>query len=204
MLNGCESTNESTFLSSTDLLALVAPRLRKSPIDWKWMILAAHNGAQGALVCAIQDTSGTNILARQSAGEMLNWLETLQGERPKERLADFVMLVKKFRKQYPSVLTVEQHRLVLKLHREFRNKFAHFTPTHWSIEISILPALVGSAIDLIEIAMQQDQVLMKTSGNFKRRLAKNLDAARKALVFRCGRPKGNLAPRRFRLPTSSA
>jgi hypothetical protein len=169
-------------LSSSDLLAVVAPRLRKTPYDWKWMILAAHSGAQGALVCAIQDSTGTNILTRQSAGEMLDWLETLRGERPKEHLADFVMLLKKFRKRYPFALTSDQHRLILKLHREFRNKFAHFTPTHWSIEISMLPALVGSAIDLIEIAMRQDQVLLKLSGNFKRRLAKNLDAARQAIL----------------------
>ena len=169
-------------LSSSDLLAVVGPRLQKNPYDWKWMILAAHSGAQGALVCAIQDSTGTNILTRQSAGEMLEWLESLQGERPKEHLADFVMLLKKFRKRYPSALRSDQHRLVLKLHREFRNKFAHFTPTHWSIEISMLPALVGSSIDLIEIAMRQDQVLLKLSGNFKRRLAKNLDADRQSIL----------------------
>src|SRR6266852_3026535 len=119
-------------LSSTDLLALVGPRLRKSPCDWKSMILAAHNRLQGALVCAIQDTSSTNILSRQSAIEMLNWLDTLEGDPPKERLAEFTMLIKKFRKKYPEILTPEQHRKVLSLHREFRNKFAHFTPTHWS------------------------------------------------------------------------
>jgi hypothetical protein len=169
-------------LSSTDLLALVGPRLRKSPSDWKWMILAAHNGVQGALVCAIQDSSGTNILSRQSAIEMLNWLDTLEGDRPKEHLADFGMLVKKFRKKYPAALTPEQHRKVLKLHREFRNKFAHFTPTHWSIEISMLPTLLENALDLIETAMQQDQVTARTNGNFKRRLSGNLAATRTALT----------------------
>jgi hypothetical protein len=175
-------TDEYTdVLSSTDLLALVGPRLRKSPSDWKWMILAAHSGVQGALVCAIQDTSSTNILSRQSAIEMLNWLDTLEGDPPKERLAEFTMLIKKFRKKYPAVLTPEQHRKVLKLHREFRNKFAHFTPTHWSIEISMLPTLVENAVDLIEAAMHQDQVTVRTNGNFKRRLNGNLGAVRDAL-----------------------
>jgi hypothetical protein len=169
-------------LSSTDLLALMGPRLKKSPSDWKWMILAAHNGVQGALVCAIQDSSSTNILNKQSAIEMLSWLDTLEGDRPKEHLADFSMLVKKFRKKYPAVLTPEQHRKILKLHREFRNKFAHFTPTHWSIEISMLPVLLESAIDLIEAAMQQHQVTLKTNGNYKRRLSGNLTAARAALA----------------------
>jgi len=169
-------------LSSTDLLALVAPKLTKSPPSWKWMIIAAHNGVQGALVCAIQDSTATNILSKPSAIEMLNWLETLEGERPKEQLADFCLLVKKFRKKYPEVLTSEQHRKILKPHREFRNKFAHFTPTHWSIEISMLPALVQAAIDLIEVAMKQEQVVVKMNGNFKRRLNENLKTARASLV----------------------
>jgi hypothetical protein len=146
------------------------------------MILAAHNGVQGALVCAIQDSSSTNILREQSAIEMLNWLETLEGDRPTEHLADFSMLVKKFRKKYPTALNPEQHNKIIKLHREFRNKFAHFTPTHWSIEISMLPVLLESAIDLIETAMQQDQVTMRTNGNFKRRLNGNLISARAALA----------------------
>jgi hypothetical protein len=124
--------NEYTdVLSSTDLIALVGPRLTKYPSDWKWMILAAHNGVQGALVCAIQDSTSTNILRKDSAAAMLNWLDTLEGERPKEELADFTLLVKKFRNKYPALLAPGQHGKILRLHREFRNKFAHFTPTHW-------------------------------------------------------------------------
>jgi hypothetical protein len=170
-------------LCSTDLLALVGPRLTKNPLDWKWMIIAAHNGVQGALVCAVQDSSGTNILKKHSAVAMLNWLDTLEGERPKEELAEFALLVKKFRQRYPTILKPEQHRQILKLHREFRNKFAHFTPTHWSIEITMLPALVENAVDLIEIAMLQDQVMVRTNGNFKRRISRNLASARTAVAL---------------------
>ena len=61
-------------LASTDLLALVAPSLREQPSSWKWMIIAAHNGLQGALVCAIRDTSGTNVLKERSAKAKLTWL----------------------------------------------------------------------------------------------------------------------------------
>ena len=75
-------------LASTDLLAIVAPGLRKQPSNWKWMILAAHNGLQGALVCAIQDTSATNILNKDSETKMLNYLEKLDGDQPQEFLAD--------------------------------------------------------------------------------------------------------------------
>jgi hypothetical protein len=66
-------------LASTDLLALVAPSLGEQPSNWKWMIIAAHNGLQGALVCAIKDTSGTNVLKRKSAKERLTWLDNPVG-----------------------------------------------------------------------------------------------------------------------------
>jgi hypothetical protein len=114
-------------LASTDLPAVVAQGLRKQPSNWKWMILAAHNGLQGALVCAIQDTSVTNILNKESATQMLNYLETLEGEVPKEKLADFSTLLKRYRKKYPCPgVTIAQIKQIRKLHNEFRNNFAHF------------------------------------------------------------------------------
>ena len=39
-------------LASTDLMALVAPLVKKKPSCWKWMIMATHNALQGAMVCA--------------------------------------------------------------------------------------------------------------------------------------------------------
>jgi hypothetical protein len=172
-------------LASTDLLAIVAPNLRKQPSNWKWMILAAHNGLQGALVCAIQDTSVTNILEKKSATEMLNYLETLQGDRPQEKLADFITLLKRYRRKYPSPgICVEQLKHIHKLHKQFRNNFAHFVPAGWSIEVAMLPQIVESALDLIEAAMQQEQVVRHLSGNRKRRLQRNLAATRAALALR--------------------
>jgi hypothetical protein len=171
-------------LASTDLLALVAPKLRKQTSSWKWMILAAHNGLQGALVCAIKDTSNTNILEKASATKVLNYLERLEGERPQEKLADFVTLLKRYRKKYPCHgITTEQLRLIHELHKNFRNNFAHFIPTGWLIEVAILPAVIESALNLIEKAMQQPQVLMHLSGNKKRRLVKNITATRTALAL---------------------
>src|ERR1700738_1751738 len=137
-------------LSSTDLLALVAPKLREQPSHWKWMILAAHNGLQGALVCAIRDSSGTNILKERSAKAMLRWFNTFEGERPREHLDDFIALLKKYRKEYPCNGTIRQLKQLYKLHREFRNHFTHFVPIWWSIEIAMLPPMIESALDSIE------------------------------------------------------
>jgi hypothetical protein len=170
-------------LASTDLLAIIAPGLREQRSRWKWMILAAHNALQGAIVCAIQDSTGTNVLNREPAIKMLNWLDTNEGEPPREYLADFITLLKKYRKTCTNAgVTARQLKNMKKLHREFRNIFAHFTPKHWSIEAVGLPAIIESALDLIETAMQQHQVVVHMSGNRKRRLDENLSITRAALA----------------------
>jgi hypothetical protein len=168
-------------LSSTNVLAFLAPTLAKNPGRWKWAILAAQSAAQGALVCAIQDSSKTNILSNRSARDTLTWLNALTDERPEEHLADFKSLLVKFRGQYPNILGDEQVNRLEKLHSIFRNRFAHFAPRSWSIEIDMLPPLIIAAIDLVEIAMRQDQVAMRTNGNFKRELAANLVATKAAI-----------------------
>jgi hypothetical protein len=168
-------------LASTDLLAMVAPNLQKHPSNWKWMILAAQNGLQGALVCAIQDTSGTSILEKKSATRVLRYFEIPEGDMPQERMADFMTLFRKYRKMYPCKGTIQQLKQIRRLHQEFRNDFAHFVPKGWSIEVAGLPAIIGTALKLIEEAMKQDQVLMRLSGNRKRRLERNLAATRTAL-----------------------
>jgi hypothetical protein len=146
------------------------------------MILAAQSGVQGAIVCAIQDSTRTNVLSKESATATLAWLENLKGEKPKEYLADFTVLLKKYRRMYRSSLPADRLRKIIKLHREFRNSFVHFTPTYWSIEISMLPELIESAVDFIGEAMKQEKVAVKVSGNFKRQIDRNLSKVREALA----------------------
>lgn len=168
-------------VASTDILAFVAPTLAKNPSRWKWAILAAQNAVQGALVCAIQDSSKTNVLTKSSARAVLNWLETRIGEHPAERMADFKSLLNKFRERYPDVIDSELAGQLEKLHKVFRNRFAHFVPMNWSIEIEMLPPLLNAAFDFVEIAMRQDQVVRRSNGNFKRKLSANLRIARGAV-----------------------
>jgi hypothetical protein len=170
-------------LASTDLLALAVSQLREQPSNWKWMMLAAHDALQGAMVCAGQNTSCTNILNKQSEKETLDWLDKLEGDEPAQYLADFLTLLKKYRKKYPSsAITADQLNDIRKLHNQFRNNFAHFTPKGWSIEIAMLPKIIGNALNLVEMAMHQHQVTIHLSGNMKRRLAKNLTVTRAGLT----------------------
>ncbi|MBW7968941.1 hypothetical protein [Bradyrhizobium sp. BR 10289] len=125
-------------------------------------------------MCAIQDSSKTNILSKRSARETLTWLDAPTNEWPEEHLADFKSLLTAFQSRYPNAINPERDQRLEKLHKVFRNRFAHFVPRSWSIEIDMLPPLTMAAVDFIEIAMKQDQVMMRTNGNFKRELAANL------------------------------
>ena len=52
-------------LSSLDLLALVGKLVRTKPSYWKWVIIAAHDALQGAMVCVLGGTSG--VVGEQEA-----------------------------------------------------------------------------------------------------------------------------------------
>jgi hypothetical protein len=169
-------------IASTDLLALVAPTLKTTPTNWKWMILAAHSGLQGALVCAVRDSTATNVLTKKSAEATLAWLENPTGVHPAPYLDHYPTLSKKYRKKYPDCsITVRQQKDLKKLHSEFRNQFTHFAPMQWSIEIAGLPRITKAALDLIEDAMQKHQVEIHLTCDMKRHLTENLKAIREAL-----------------------
>ena len=57
---------------SAELVAHLAPLLDAHPSYWKWVIVAAHN-EQGAMVCALADSTGTSVLD-ESAKKVLDWL----------------------------------------------------------------------------------------------------------------------------------
>src|SRR5262249_14268877 len=83
-------------LASVDLVALLAPLVREKPQLWKWLIVGAHDAFQGAMVSAFRDSTGTSILTKESAAQVLDWHNadvSTRGEHPKERLASFGALL---------------------------------------------------------------------------------------------------------------
>jgi hypothetical protein len=170
--------------ASLDLLTLITPLLEECPAYWKWAILSAHSALQGAMVCALADTTGTSILSKESAAEMLDWLQSdheTRGEPPKEWLASFGQLFRMCKKAKILSLTAQQAKDILRLHRYFRNNFAHFTPKGWGIEKAGLPRMIGAALDAVEGLMQQHRVAMHLNEHDQGRLAKTLRTTRASL-----------------------
>ena len=168
-------------LASLDLLATLAPlvKRRRSRSHWKWIIIGAHDALQGALVCAIADTTGTNVLSRKSAKKMLDWLEDTSKEYPGEYMAGFETLLKRAAITLPPGDAKD-----IKTLHGLRNDFAHFTPKGWSFELAGLPRIIDAALRLVEQLMQSDQVSTRMTGNKKRRARGNIEAARAAMGIR--------------------
>lgn len=174
-------------LSSVDLLALSVPLLKRQQSYWKWAIIAAHAGLQGAMVCALRDTSGVAVLDEDCAREMIEWFDKQIGQPPEERLADFNTLLRRCRKTsymqgQPLTLGHSQFSDIKRLHKDFRNNFIHFVPKGWCIEKAGLPRIIHAAVDAIEALMGHSRVVYKLSGNKKRRLVQRLQTVRARLI----------------------
>jgi hypothetical protein len=165
-------------LASLDLLAMLSPLVKQRRLrsHWKWIIVGAHDALQGALVCAIADTTGTNVLSKKSSKKMLNWLEDTSKAYPGEYMADFETLLKRAAVTLPPADAKD-----IKALHGLRNDFAHFTPKGWSIELAGLPRIIDTALRLVEQLMQSDQVQYRMTGNKKRRARGNIEAARAAM-----------------------
>jgi hypothetical protein len=168
-------------LASLDLIATLAPlvKKRRHRSQWKWLIIGAHDALQGALVCAIADSTRTNVLSEKSARKMLEWLEDRSKDYPGEFLANFGSLMKRAAIE---ISTMDAKDLK-KLHF-LRNELSHFTPKGWSIELAGLPRLIDVALKLVERLMQSERVNLHMSGNRKRRVSENARITRAAFGIR--------------------
>lgn len=131
---------------SVDLLARLMQPVEREPLLWKWIIIAAHNALQGAMVCALSGTDGTGALGDASARKVLDWLRTQDGPHPEPWMADFPLLVDRARDAQrvrdgpPLILSDDEVRDLDRLNR-LRRGAMHFTPKGWSIEPRVCLAL---------------------------------------------------------------
>jgi hypothetical protein len=168
-------------LASVELLEVCAPLLGSRPTLWKWMIVGAQSAVQGAMVCALVDSTGTSVLEKKSAVEVLDWLQAEdneRGERPREKLDYFDNLLRKCIRQLGLVLTASERKDIERLHEEFRNSFIHFTPKGWSIQTAGLPRIIGVALKVVETLMRKDHVVMHLEDEQLEAFSKSLASVR--------------------------
>jgi len=132
--------NEET--NALDYLELAADFIKKTPDNvnaWKWVVISLHGALYGFAVAAARGTDYENILRKN--GYLLGFWKVLNKCQDPNHMK---MLVNSKHLE----LTDSQSYSINMLVKRLRNKFQHFKPREWSIEIHGMPQI---AIDVLEV-----------------------------------------------------
>jgi hypothetical protein len=123
--------------------------------QWKWVIIAVHSTLQSFMVLALKGGNSLNVLTERAQRK---WLEAYQkGEcYPVEKLDLFMNLYQKVQTGKMDIYIHSKRFIpapdvtsdVEKLN-SLRNRFIHFLPGGWSLEIDGLPRICKNATSVV-------------------------------------------------------
>ena len=134
------SLSEET--NALDYLELAAAFIKKTPDNvtaWKWVVISLHGALYGFAVAASRGTDYESILTKK--GYLLGFWKVLNKCQDPNHMR---MLINSRHLE----LTDSQSESIETLVKWLRNKFQHFKPRLWSIEIHGMPQI---AIDILEV-----------------------------------------------------
>jgi len=182
----------SDFVVSMELVHELLLRVKAEPEVWKWVLLAAHNGLQGAMVCTLHGTAGLGALSDDCFAKCHAWLEDRSEKRPPEPkrfLAKFPDLLKRIADQNwmsefggSAIVLNEDELWHLKLLNRLRREFTHYDPRGWSIQAIGLPRVVAVAVGVVKKLVQHPAIAIRMDAEVGKRLAAALAAIDAALV----------------------
>ncbi|GIO35802.1 hypothetical protein J41TS12_06630 [Paenibacillus antibioticophila] len=136
----------------------------KDIYQWKWFLISLHNALQCFMVLALK---GSNSLKIMKTSDATKWMTAYESgsDYPITKLDFFMKLFEKIQSDSIGMFTTSQRfesnesiDTSVKRLNEFRNRFIHFMPKSWSLEIIGLP---GLALDVLEVI----EFLFYKSGN---------------------------------------
>ena len=167
-----EETNALDYLEKAVAFVRSAA---SNPVDWKWTILALHGAIYGFMICALKGTDHGGVLKKTKRGD---------------RLIDFGEALT--RCQDPAWMQMTCYSRVLKLsdeqkdaldyiHQVFRNRFVHYQPCLWSIELSSLPPILGNGFDVVRFLSLGTGNYMHLAQEQRARISQLVDEAKAVL-----------------------
>lgn len=106
---------------------------------WKWVIMALYGALYGFAIAACRGTNAATVIQKKKRG--------------RGRLISFDQAIGRCQNPLhmggqPLVLSRQQKASIQYLSQEFRNKFEHYIPSGWSIELHGFPSI---CIDILNI-----------------------------------------------------
>ncbi len=143
-----DTDEESQIVNAMKMAAHFSVGVETDQQLWRWIIIALHNAMQGIMVRALMDGTSYPVLTKECQQEFLKWADNENTPYPKERLASYLDLYKRIKRQgmglgggnSPFVARGREGKSI-RLLNTFRNDFTHFTPKGWSLELDGLPRI---------------------------------------------------------------
>ena len=158
-----DETNEA--IKSLDKTLQFLLQIHEDAYNWKWVMIALHNSTQAFMVLSLKGTASFNVCKNKE-----KFLDAMfsGGDYPELRMYNFLDLYKYIKSEDRMKIGVRSKNFLastetdfaMKTLNEIRNKFIHYVPSHWSLEISMLPGLCKSVLCVIEF-------LILESGNIR-------------------------------------
>lgn len=138
----------------------------EDPYNWKWVMIALHNATQAFMVLALKGTASLNVIKDREI-----WFEAIQlgNDYPKKQsLLNFLNLYNDIKIKNRMMQNINSKSFTgseeidssMKKLNDFRNKFIHFIPCNWSIEIVLFPIICKQVLSVVEF-------LILESGNVR-------------------------------------
>ncbi|GAA0819487.1 hypothetical protein GCM10009111_23550 [Colwellia asteriadis] len=131
---------ESNAMDSLEKTAQFLRTVKDNPEDWKWVIVSSFSSLYGFAIQVAKGSDDRSVIQVTKKGH--------------ERLITFGDALKKCKQSLGARAALETSKdeddSINKIQNEFRNKFEHFNPGSWSIEISGFPSHIFNIVNVIE------------------------------------------------------
>lgn len=171
------STNEfDDLLANLQALEALIWATSKSPVLWKWVIIAAHTTLQSLAVCKLTRTDGfgamSDAIEKKVAVFYSENKNTFHDEKEfsdlaaKQNMANLPVLMRRLGYDIPKDKGVlKEHdatnQALFWLH-DFRSTYAHYPPVQLTLKASQVRYIVRIAVDIIDLEIRKDDWKRRT------------------------------------------
>jgi len=163
-------TEEDNALDYLEKASFHISQTEKDKKSWKWVILSLHGALYGFAICAIKGTNPDRVTYTTKEGKV----KLISFDDALNRCQDHQWMWI-YGHSKTLVLTNNQKWSIDKLKKEFRNKFEHYQPVAWSIEIHGMPQIAIHVLDVIRFLAIDSGNIFSSSQNKQRKI--------KSLIF---------------------
>ncbi|MDT3322019.1 hypothetical protein Q4Q52_19985 [Shewanella sp. SP1S2-4] len=130
---------ESNAIDSLEKAALFLKTVKDNPEDWKWVVICMFSSLYGFAIQVAKGSDDSSVIkvAKNGHSRLISFGEALKD--CKRSIGARTALV----------TTEHEDWAIDNIQNQFRNKFEHYNPGSWSIEVSGFPVIIYHILNVI-------------------------------------------------------